>query len=185
MSSVGWLTYIMSNKDFKLEIEQGIKIPSRGASNQRVARAGEHFVAAELNKRGAYAVTFAGNMPKIDLLACNSDQSRTIQIQVKTKRGGRSWHSSIVDCMAMEAPSNPLNVIKFWIFVDLGEQNVVPRYWIVPDWWIRNDIYKTHQEYLNRHGGKRVRNPDSKHHSIEEKRLDEWQSKWEILEIFC
>jgi hypothetical protein len=38
---------------------------SRGASNQQVARAGEHFVAAELNKRGAYAVTFAGNMPKI------------------------------------------------------------------------------------------------------------------------
>jgi hypothetical protein len=31
---------------------------SRGASNQQVARAGEHFVVAELNKRGAFAVTF-------------------------------------------------------------------------------------------------------------------------------
>lgn len=36
---------------------------------QQVARAGEHFVAAELHRRGAYAVTFAGNMPDIDILA--------------------------------------------------------------------------------------------------------------------
>ena len=40
------------------------KYKSRGASNQQVGRAGEYFVVAELNKRGAYAVPFAGNMPK-------------------------------------------------------------------------------------------------------------------------
>jgi hypothetical protein len=161
----------------------GGKSSSRGASNQQVARSGEHFVAAELNKRGAYAVTFAGNMPKIDLLACNADQSRTIQIQVKTKKGGRSWHSSIVDCMAMEEPANPLDLIKFWVFVDLGESNGVPRYWIVPDWWMRNDIYRAHQKYLGRHGGRRARNPDSTHHAIEERRLAEWQGTWDILGI--
>jgi hypothetical protein len=157
---------------------------SRGASNQQVARAGEHFVAAELNKRGAYAVTFAGNMPKIDLLACNSDQSRTVQIQVKTKRGGRSWHSSIVGCKAMAAPLSPLSEVTFWVFVNLGGYSEGPRYWIVPDWWIRNDIHKTHQEYLRRHGGKRAKNPESPHHAIEEKRLSEWEGKWEILGIF-
>ena len=113
----------MTTKASNIEIE---KFPSRGASNQQVARAGEHFVAAELNKRGAYAVTFAGNMPKIDLLACNSDQSRTVQIQVKTKKGGRSWHASIVDCMAMEELPSPLDVIKFWVFVDLGASNAAP-----------------------------------------------------------
>ncbi len=64
---------------------------SRGARNQQGARAGEYFVVAELNKRGAHAVTFAGNMPTIDLMACNHDQSRTVDIQVKTKRGGRAW----------------------------------------------------------------------------------------------
>jgi hypothetical protein len=158
--------------------------PSRGANNQQVARAGEHFVAAELNKRGAYAVTFAGNMPKIDLLACNSDQSRTVQIQVKTKKGGLSWHSSIVDCMAMEEPPNPMDVIKFWAFVDLGEYSAAPQYWIVPDWWMRDDIYRAHQEYLGRHGGKRAKNPESTHHSIQEKRLVMWKDKWDILGIF-
>ena len=172
----------LSPKPSNIEISK--KSSSRGASNQQVARAGEHFVAAELNKRGAYAVTFAGNMPKIDLLACNSDQSRTVQIQVKTKKGGLSWHASIVDCMAMEEPPNPLDVIKFWVFVDLGAYNAAPRYWIVPDWWMRDDIHAAHQEYLSRHGGRRARNPDSTHHSIEEKRLAAWQGTWEILGIF-
>ena len=152
----------MTTKASNTEIRKPL---SRGARNQQIARSGEHFVAAELNKRGAYAVTFAGNMPKIDLLACNSDQSRAVQIQVKTKKGGQSWHSSIVDCMAMEEPPNPLDFIKFWLIVDIGENNAAPRYWIVPDWWMRNDIYGVHQEYLGRHGGRRARNPDSTHHS--------------------
>ena len=35
----------------------------------QVGQAGEHFVAAELHRRGAYAVTFSGNMPNIDILS--------------------------------------------------------------------------------------------------------------------
>ena len=158
--------------------------PTRGARNQQVGRAGEYFVVAELNKRGAYAVTFAGNMPKIDVMACNQDQSRTIHIQVKTKRGGRSWHASIVGSKLMEPPGTPLDGTDFWVFVDLGDLDTSPRYWVVPDWWIRNDIYKTHKAYLDRHGGKRARNPDSKHHAIDERRLKEWQARWDILGLF-
>jgi hypothetical protein len=36
-------------------------------NNQQVAYAGEHFVAAEIHRRGGYAVTFSGNMKGIDL----------------------------------------------------------------------------------------------------------------------
>lgn len=154
---------------------------SRGASNQQVSRAGEHFVVAELNKRGAFAVNFAGNMPRIDLIACDDTQSRTIHIQVKTKRGGRSWHSSIVGSKPMNPPTDETN---FWIFVDLGDLDAKPRYWVVPDWWIRDDIYRAHNAYLKSHGGKRARNLDSTHHSINEIRLKEWQGRWEILGIF-
>jgi len=155
---------------------------SRGARNQQVARAGEHFVVAELNKRGAFAVSFAGNMPKIDLIACNQDEIRTIHIQVKTKRGGRTWHSSIVGSKPMEPPADETN---FWIFVDLGDLNASPRYWVVPNWWIRNDIYKAHKAYLDSHGGKRARSQDSTHHAIDESRLTEWQGRWDILGICC
>ena len=152
----------------------------RGTHNQQTARAGEQFVAAELNKRGAFAVTFAGNMPKIDLMACNQDQSRTIHIQVKTKRGGRSWHASIVGCAHMQPTPDETT---FWIFVDLGEVDAAPRYWVVPDWWMRDNIHSAHQAYLNRHGGMRARNPDSTHHAIDEGRLDQWQGRWDVLGI--
>lgn len=152
----------------------------RGARNQQVARAGEYFVAAELNKRRAFAVTFAGNMPRIDIIACNEDQSRTVHIQVKTKRGGRNWHSNIVGSQAMEPPEDET---KFWVFVDLGGVDECTRFWIVPDWWIRDNIHKTHQAYLDRHGRARPENPESKHHSIDESRLKEWQDRWDILGI--
>lgn len=158
--------------------------PKRGARNQLVARAGEYFVVAELNKRGAYAVTFAGNMPKIDILACAQDQCRKITIQVKTKRGKGNWHSSIVGCKPGTCPSDPLTVTDFWVFVNLGESDCPPTYWIVPDWWVRDNIFHVHQAYLARHGGSRAHAPDSTHHSIDEKRLDEWKGRWDILQIF-
>ena len=66
----------------------------------------------------------------------------------------------------------------------LGDLATWPRYWIVPDWWIRNDIYKAHKAYLARHGGTRPGNPDSKHHAIDESRLKEWQTRWDILGVF-
>ena len=154
---------------------------SRGSRNQQVARAGEHFVVAELNKRGAFAVTFAGNMPKIDLIACNQDESRTIHIQVKTRRGGFKWHSSILGSRPMTPPADETS---FWVFVDLGDLNVSPRYWVVPDWWLRDNIYWTHKAYLDSHGGKRARSQDSTHHAIEEKRLQKWLDRWDILGIF-
>lgn len=153
---------------------------SRGARNQQVARAGEYFVVSELNKRGAFAVPFAGNMPKIDIIACNSDESRTVYIQVKTKRRGKTWHSSIERGQPMTPKADETT---FWVFVDLGDTSTSPRYWIVPDWWIRNDIYKAHQAYLNKHGGIRPGNPTSKHHSIDERRLGQWKDRWDILGI--
>jgi hypothetical protein len=153
---------------------------SRGARNQQVGRAGENFVVAELNKRGAFAVTFAGNMPKIDIIASNTDESRTVYIQVKTKRSGKSWQANIVGSQPMVPKPDESN---FWVFVDLGSLDEHPRYWIVPDWWIKDDIYKSHQAYLDRHGGNRPNNPNSTHHAIDEKRLSEWQGHWEILGI--
>ncbi|MHB9032931.1 MAG: hypothetical protein ACYC6L_07775 [Anaerolineae bacterium] len=154
---------------------------TRGARNQRVGRAGEYYVVAELNKRGAFAVPFAGNMPKVDVIACTNDESRTIYLQVKTKRCGKTWQTSIVGSQPMSPVTDEHN---FWAFVDLGGVDEHPRYWIVPDWWIRDNIYNTHQAYLERHGGRRAHSPDSPHHAIDEKRLNQWIEHWEILRIF-
>ncbi|WP_207548994.1 hypothetical protein, partial [Mycobacteroides chelonae] len=62
-------------------------------TTQQVGAAGEHFVAAEIHRRGGYAVTFSGNMHDIDLLASDANHDRVISIQVKTKTAG-TWQTS-------------------------------------------------------------------------------------------
>lgn len=94
---------------------------------QQVARAGEMFVAAEIHRRGGYAVTFAGNMPGIDILASDLADTRRISIQVKTKSSG-SWHARFPKD-ATECSEDPAET-SYWVFVDLGGEH--PAYFIAP-----------------------------------------------------
>lgn len=150
------------------------------ANKQQVGRAGEHFVAAELHRRGAYAVTFSGNMPEIDILASDMARARMIAIQVKTKTRG-SWHTTTTRGQPREEDRAET---EFWVFVDLGsEQSGPPEYFITPKWWIENSIHVRHQEYLARHGGRRARNPESTHHAIPVKVVERWRDRWDILGI--
>lgn len=69
------------------------------------------------------------------------------------------------------------------MLVDLGDTNTSPRYWIIPAWWMRDDIHQAHQAYLSKHGGQRASNPASTHHAIDENRLKEWLGRWDVLGI--
>ncbi len=147
-------------------------------NNQQVARAGEAFVVAEIHRRGGYAAAFAGNMPAIDIVASDVQQARTVYLQVKTKTG-RDWQTSIDRGQEREELQDEA---RFWVLVDLGKDH--PDYYIVPEWWLQNDIYEAHEAYLNRQGGHRRRSPDSKHHSISGARVQEWLGRWDRLGIF-
>ena len=64
----------------------------------RTGRAGEHYVAAEVNRRGAYAAPWAGNLPDIAVVAVAMDGERsfTAYIQVKTKGPKQStWQGDV------------------------------------------------------------------------------------------
>ena len=116
-------------------------------TTQQVGSAGEHFVAAEIHRRGGYAVTFSGNMHDIDLLASDANHDRVISIQVKTKTSG-TWQTSTTRGNRRRAPEAET---KYWVFVDLGKEQ--PGFYIVPKWWIENDIFKAHNKYLKEFGG--------------------------------
>lgn len=97
-----------------------------------------------------------------------------IQIQVKSKRTG-TWQTSY-----KQGRQNPRpNDNRFWVFVDLKPE--APEYYIVPDHWIRKNIYKFHQKYLKKYGGRRKGGSESPHHSIDEKRIREFKGKWSLL----
>lgn len=136
-------------------------------------------MAGDILRRGAYATYFAGHMPHIHVLAADKNQNRTVWIQVKTKHGGKAWQISINHGQEREALQSPT---RFWILVDLAVSH--PAFYIIPEWWIQNDIFDAHQKYLDKHGGKRARNPQSAHHAITLARVHQWRDYWDLLEIF-
>ena len=144
----------------------------------QVGRAGEFFVAAEIHRRGGYPVTFAGNMPGIDILASDVKQARQITLQVKTRTAG-TWHAQVPRDAEQGPPLRGDSA--FWAFVDLSTDE--PQYYFAPRSWIHNDIYNTHAAMLERHGGKRPHAPESKHHAITVARIQQWHDRWDVLRI--
>lgn len=148
---------------------------------RQVGQAGEHFVAAELHRRGGNAVTFSGNMPKIDILASDVGQTRTVAIQVKTKTAG-SWHTSTTLGASRGEDSAD---DRFWVLVDIGrDPGRPPSYFIMPEWWVQNHIHDRHAEYLAQHGGRRPGNPASTHWAIRPRDVEQWRDRWDVLGIF-
>ena len=156
-------------------------------------RAGEHYVAAELNRRGSYASPFAGNVPGIDIVATNNDRTAVVYIQVKTKQKG-NWQLSISHGWGISDPKpclclgkcesgecndmhehhpdaidlNKINRVggktdHYWVFVSLQGLQEV-KYWIVPDVEVRDQLIRErHIAYLERKGGHR---PGQNHGSL-------------------
>ena len=151
-----------------------------GAMNSHeVNREGKRRVEEQLRQRGAASVTSLGTRKSL-LQVKSSKKSRTIEIYVKTKRRG-NWHTKTEEAKPANTPLDSENESNFWVFMELTD---VPRYWIVPDSWMRNDIHEAHQRYLKKHGGHRPQNNSSNHHSIDESRIKQWQDRWEVLGIF-
>jgi hypothetical protein len=59
--------------------------------------------------------------------------------------------------------------------VDLLNKKLQPDYYIVPEWWIKNDMYEAHLAY-------EVKLPlEAGHHSISLDRIGKWKDRWDIL----
>ncbi|MCX7749210.1 MAG: aspartate ammonia-lyase [Clostridia bacterium] len=106
---------------------------------------GEHFVAAELSRRGYIASLTSKNTKGIDLLASNEDASKTIGIQVKTNQGSRkAW---LLNEKCEEFYSDTLH----YVFVNLNGTGT-PDYYIVPSTIVAEYIKKAHQNWLDTPG---------------------------------
>jgi hypothetical protein len=98
-------------------------------------------------QEGAYAVTFSGNIPNFDINASNREQTRAVQIQVKTKRTKGVWHASSDHGRPRGKPKN--EEIRFWVLVDLSKPlGELPDFYVIPEYWIQNDIHKNNMADL-------------------------------------
>lgn len=150
---------------------------------QQVGRAGELFVAAELNRRGALATLYLTNAPRVDVVATSPDGFPTVNIQVKTK-GPRSnvWQWDIRKAESeAEVDINDPEPNDFLIFVDLKPTH--PDYYI---WRLQDIAWKcvtNHRAWLKSIGGKRPRNPKSPHIGISLEDVKDGKNAWHLLEV--
>ena len=87
--------------------------------------AGEYFVAAELSRRGYVASLTLRNTRGIDVLASNSDATKTVGIQLKTNQSDRrEW---ILNRKAEAEDADNL----FYVFVRLNRTGP-PAFHVVP-----------------------------------------------------
>ena len=107
-----------------------------------VGVAGEYFVAAELSVRGYLASVTLRNSRGIDIIASNSDASRSVSIQVKTsKKGAPRWVlNSKADSFFADT--------HFYVFALLQDIGKRPDFYIVPSKTVADYCSTKHREWL-------------------------------------
>lgn len=108
---------------------------------------GEYFVCGELNKRGIIASLTIKNTKGIDILATNSDASKSVGIQVKTTIHPRIEYPS---WMLQEKADNYYSDTLFYIFVLLKDGKERPDFYIVPSKIVANHTKFGHQVWLKK-----------------------------------
>ena len=110
---------------------------------QQVGRADELFVAAELNRRGAFATLYLTNTPRVDIVAMSPDGLRTANIQVKTKGPNSAmwqWDTRKAE-EEREAPTS-----DYMVLVDLVSSQ--PDYYVWPLRAVAEECYERHRTWL-------------------------------------
>jgi len=134
--------------------------------------AGEYFVAAELSRRGFVASITLRNTRGIDVLATNTDVSRSVGIQVKTnQRPQAEW---ILNQKVESYYSDTL----LYIFVNLRKPGQRPDFYIVPSKEVAAFAQADHAEWLStpgRGGRTHVDNSVRKFRDAQNKYLERWE----------
>jgi len=161
-----------------------------GRDMQLTKMVGEYLVCAELCRKGLLATTFTGNVPQFDILATDK-RLRTIPVQVKANAKG-DWMlraDSFLDINYNKEKKIQMIIGKkdfksskvIYIFVKLVDQGE-DEFYILRLQDLQRIIFKSYKEYLKKHGGKRPKNPESKHKAILSKHLSDNRDNWELLQ---
>jgi hypothetical protein len=133
--------------------------------------AAQHYVAAELSRRGCIVAMTVRNAKGVDLLATTSDGSRAVSIQVKCGQdSGRWW---MLDAKAEGMKSEAL----VYVLVNLNGPRGEPTFHIVPSRTVATSIAREYRTYLKgrrRDGGLRKESGIRRFFDKEEKYRDRW-----------
>jgi hypothetical protein len=135
---------------------------------------GEYLVCGELNKRGIIASLTIKNTKGMDILASNSDASKSVGIQVKSTIHPRKEYPSWV---LSEKAETYCSETLFYIFVLLKEGKERADFYIVPSIDVADHVKKSHSEWVEK-GKNYGRTPNSSKlrnfFDKEQKYLERW-----------
>jgi hypothetical protein len=136
--------------------------------------AGEYFVAAQLSARGYIASVTLRNTGGIDIVCSNSEASKTVSIQVKTRRQkAREWmlNQKVEDYYADNL---------FYVFVTLNDHEQAPDYFIVSSKIVATYSKVTHKKWLGSPGRSGALHNDTTMRKFREKDK-KYLNRWDLL----
>jgi hypothetical protein len=139
------------------------------------AKRGRRAVGDRLRALGALVADVRVPPQSHRLRVTNTRAGKPLLVAVRSRTAG-TWQTQA--SLGTPAPTNRPDD-TFWILVDLGASTM--EFYVIPEWWMRDDIYVHHQRYLAAHGGTRANSPGSDHHAIPTSRVREWRDRWELL----
>ena len=140
--------------------------------------AGEYYVAAELTLRGYIASITLRNSRGVDIIASNSEASKSVSIQVKTSNSSKpKW---ILSQKNENFASDSEN--HFYVFVALHQLTERPDFYVVPSKIVAESIRSSHANWLS---GKKKDDTQRKDSSIRNFTDDEGKYKeaWDLLNL--
>jgi hypothetical protein len=134
---------------------------------------GEYLVAAELSRRGYVATLTLRNTRGIDILASNSDATRSVGIQVKTAQGAKP------DWMMNKKAEADLAENLFYIFVCLTPEGSATFY-VVPRKVVAEYVRESHAGWLETPGrqGRPHKDTDMRRYKDP---AHEYKDRWDLL----
>jgi hypothetical protein len=158
--------------------------PARAASARlTVNERGIAAVVEEVTRRGGHArVEQDGNKREVVVTGDSDSDSdggnpTEVRLVVRARTAG-TWQTKASYGEPRAEEEHPTT---FWVLVHLASGKAFC--YVVPEWWIRNDISEKHDDYLRSRGGTRPVSPDSDHHAIGTDRVAQWLDRWDQLPV--
>lgn len=137
--------------------------------------AGEYFVAAELSRRGYIASLTLRNTKGIDILASNTDATKSVGIQVKAnQKHGKDW-------MLNQKVESDIATNLFFVFIRLNNLDA-PDYYIVPRAEVARYAKDNHQQWLKTPGRKDQVHQDTPIRKFADPE-NKYLGRWELLDL--
>ena len=142
-------------------------------SKTTTGNVGEHYVAAELERRNFTTLVVGNNCKDYDIMAINNETHDDVLIQVKTSSNRNRWRVN----------QNNYNEDKlFYVLVSLKDDE--PKYYILKSKEAVKLKEKHHKEFCEKHGYNEE-DKTMREIVLDDNLLKKYENNWQIIFDYC